>query len=44
MLSSRVERASPNDLWQTDIMTFMLKGQYWVYVIGFLDDTHRKHS
>lgn len=35
------ERASPNDLWQTDIMTFMLKGQYRVYVIGFLDDNSR---
>jgi len=35
------ERANPNDLWQTDIMTFMLKGQYRVYVIGFLDDNSR---
>ncbi len=35
------ERATPNDLWQTDIMTFMLKGQYRVYVIGFLDDNSR---
>ena len=35
------ERANPNDLWQTDIMTFMLKGQYRVYVIGFMDDNSR---
>ena len=35
------ERANPNDLWQTDIMTFMLKGQYRVYIIGFLDDNSR---
>jgi transposase InsO family protein len=35
------ERASPNDLWQTDIMTFMLKGQYRIYMIGFMDDNSR---
>jgi transposase InsO family protein len=35
------ERANPNDLWQTDIMTFMLKGQYRVYMIGFMDDNSR---
>lgn len=35
------ERANPNDLWQTDIMSFMLKGQYRVYVIGFMDDNSR---
>lgn len=35
------ERAAPNDLWQTDIMTFMIKGQYRVYVIAFLDDHSR---
>jgi len=35
------ERANPNDLWQTDIMTFMLKQQYRVYMIGFLDDNSR---
>lgn len=34
-------RANPNDLWQTDIMTFMLKGQYRVYIVGFLDDNSR---
>lgn len=35
------ERAKPNDLWQTDIMSFMLKGQYRVYLIGFMDDNSR---
>lgn len=35
------ERANPNEMWQTDIMTFMLKGQYRVYVIGFIDDHSR---
>lgn len=35
------ERATPNELWQTDIMTFMLKGQYRVYLIGFMDDNSR---
>ena len=35
------ERACPNDLWQTDIMTFMLKCQYRVYLIGFMDDNSR---
>lgn len=35
------ERANPNDLWQTDIMTFMLKGQYRLYMIGFMDDNSR---
>lgn len=35
------ERANPNDLWQTDIMSFMLKGQYRVYLIGFMDDNSR---
>lgn len=35
------ERANPNELWQTDIMTFMLKGQFRVYMIGFMDDHSR---
>jgi len=35
------ERASPNDLWQTDIMTFMLKSQYRIYMIGYMDDNSR---
>jgi len=37
----RFERSNANDLWQTDIMTFMLKGQYRVYLIGFMDDYSR---
>lgn len=35
------ERARPNELWQTDIMTFMLRGQYRVYLIAFMDDNSR---
>lgn len=35
------ERATPNDLWQTDIMSFMLKGQYRAYLIAYLDDCSR---
>jgi len=35
------ERATPNELWQTDIMSFMIKGQYRVYLIGFMDDHSR---
>jgi len=35
------ERAKPNELWQTDIMGFMLKGQYRTYMIGFMDDYSR---
>jgi transposase InsO family protein/transposase-like protein len=35
------ERAHANELWQTDIMSFMLKGQYRVYLIGFMDDHSR---
>jgi transposase InsO family protein len=35
------ERALPNELWQTDIMSFMIKGQYRVYLIGFMDDHSR---
>jgi transposase InsO family protein len=35
------ERATPNEMWQTDIMSFMIKGQYRVYLIGFMDDHSR---
>jgi transposase InsO family protein len=35
------ERSSPNTLWQMDIMTFMLKGQYRIYLIGVIDDYSR---
>lgn len=34
------ERATPNQMWQTDIFTFRLGGRY-AYVIGFLDDYSR---
>jgi transposase InsO family protein len=36
------ERAKPNQLWQTDLFTFMLKRQYRrVYLVAFLDDHSR---
>lgn len=35
------ERSSPNTLWQMDIMTFMLKGMYRIYLIGIIDDYSR---
>ena len=34
------ERATPNQLWQTDIFTFRLGGKY-AYLIAFLDDYSR---
>jgi len=34
------ERATPNQLWQTDIMTFRLAGKN-AYLIGYLDDYSR---
>ena len=34
------ERATPNQLWQSDIFTFRLGGRY-AYLIGFLDDYSR---
>lgn len=34
------ERATPNQMWQTDIFTFRLGGKY-AYVIGFMDDYSR---
>jgi transposase InsO family protein len=34
------ERATPNQLWQTDIMTFRLAGRN-AYLIGYLDDYSR---
>lgn len=34
------ERASPNQLWQSDIMTFRLAGKN-AYVIGYMDDYSR---
>jgi transposase InsO family protein len=38
----RFERASPNQLWQTDLFTFILKRQTTrVYLVGFMDDHSR---
>ena len=38
----RFERASPGDLWQTDLFTFVLKRQNRrVYLVAFLDDHSR---
>lgn len=34
------ERATPNQLWQSDIFTFRLGGKY-AYLIGFMDDYSR---
>jgi transposase InsO family protein len=36
------ERAKPNELWQTDLFTFILKRQNQrVYLVGFMDDHSR---
>lgn len=38
----RFERANPNQMWQTDLFTFMLKRQNRrVYLVAFLDDHSR---
>jgi len=38
----RFERARPNQLWQTDLFTFVLKRQNRrVYLVGFMDDHSR---
>src|SRR3954451_9029028 len=38
----RFERARPNQLWQTDLFTFVLKRQNRrVYLVAFLDDHSR---
>lgn len=38
----RFERAKPNQLWQTDLFTFILKRQNRrVYLVGFMDDHSR---
>lgn len=38
----RFERAAPNELWQTDLFTFVLKRQNRrVYLVAFLDDHSR---
>ncbi len=36
----RFERATPNQMWQTDIFTFRLGGKY-AYIIAFMDDYSR---
>src|SRR5262245_24710652 len=39
---TRFERAQPNQLWQTDLFTFMLKRQNRrVYLVAFMDDHSR---
>ena len=38
----RFERAKPNQMWQTDLFTFVLKRQNRrLYLVGFLDDHSR---
>jgi hypothetical protein len=37
----RFERAAPNQLWQSDIFTFLLRRQERLYVAAFLDDHSR---
>ena len=37
----RFERAEPNQLWQSDIFTFLLRKQQRVYVTAFMDDYSR---
>jgi transposase InsO family protein len=38
---TRFERAEPNQLWQSDIFTFLLRRHTRVYVTAFLDDNSR---
>ena len=41
-LVQRFERATPNELWQTDLFTFVLKRQNRrVYLVAFMDDNSR---
>jgi transposase InsO family protein len=37
----RFERAAPNQLWQSDIFTFLLRRQERVYLTAFMDDHSR---
>jgi transposase InsO family protein len=37
----RFERAEPNQLWQSDIFTFLLRRQQRLYVTAFMDDYSR---
>jgi transposase InsO family protein len=40
-LPKRFERAEPNQLWQSDLFTFLLRRHERVYVAGFMDDHSR---
>jgi transposase InsO family protein len=40
-LERRFERAEPNQLWQSDIFTFLLRRHERVYVTAFMDDYSR---
>ena len=40
-LPRRFERARPNELWQSDITSFVIGGRLRVYLIVFLDDCSR---
>jgi transposase InsO family protein len=37
----RFERAEPNQLWQSDLFTFLLRKHERIYVAAFLDDHSR---
>jgi transposase InsO family protein len=37
----RFERAEPNQLWQSDIFTFLLRRHHRLYVTAFMDDNSR---
>jgi transposase InsO family protein len=37
----RFERAEPNQLWQSDIFTFLLRKHERLYLVGFMDDHSR---
>jgi transposase len=40
-LPRRFERAEPNQLWQSDIFTFLLRRHERIYVAAFMDDCSR---
>jgi transposase InsO family protein len=40
-LPRRFERAEPNQLWQSDIFTFLLRKHERLYLVGFMDDHSR---
>src|SRR6185437_4802909 len=37
----RFERARPNQMWQSDIFTFLLRKHQRIYLVGFMDDHSR---